>query len=105
MAKPTRWVLTNPVIVPNAKATGKETFLALHADTIVKNGKATTGTVINLTREQTGPATGGKDETFNLTQNAAGTTATLIRTEGRRGRKQRVGMSASDLQAFLNPAS
>lgn len=93
--KLTTWLLTGVVMTPNPKATGKETFISLHANTIVKNGKPTDGKVINLTRDHVASAN------FSLTVDPKTNVATLVRNEGSRGRKARVGATVSAIDALI----
>lgn len=95
--KPTTWTFTNVAIVPNEKAQKpSDTALSITADTIVKNGKPLTGHTLNLTVAHL------SDPTFKLSQNDKERTATVIRTEGKKGRKDRTGTDSDTLNAFVN---
>lgn len=89
------WTMTGVSIVANADATGKETALSIHAESIVKNGGKPKKGVINLTRAHV------RSEGFSLAHNETAKTATIKRYEGSRGRKARTGASAADISAAL----
>jgi hypothetical protein len=108
----TEWRFTNPAIVPNANvaktlASGNDKAIAalpsgdiamtIHADTILRNGKALSGTVVNLTVGHI-----RDDETFSLSLNPEDRTATVVRTEGAKGRKARVGADEATIASFLS---
>lgn len=96
MAKLTTWTLRNAVPTVHPKASKVEDVaLTVTADSIVKNGKAADGKVINLTVAHI------RSEGFSFSYNEETREATIKRSEGSRGRKPRAATPTNELNAFM----
>lgn len=96
MAKLTTWTVSNavPTVHPKAAAPS-DIALTVTGDSIVKNGKAATGKVINLTVAHM------RSEGFSYQYDEAKRTFTINRNEGNRGRKPRAATPADALASFV----